>query len=120
MEATHLAIHASISTQARKDEGVVSTIAFVPVGISFEKKLKEQNKKLQIKLKTKVQEKTDPSRQIKDAEANAKYWEEEHSKLQEEFEGKSHSYIIPPYTHAKAAELIAVRTHLALACSRNC
>ena len=54
-------------------------------------KLKEKNKKLQIKLQAKVQGKTDLSRRIKDAEANAKYWEEEHSRLQEEIEGKSHS-----------------------------
>ena len=61
------------------------------------KKLHEKNKKLQVKLNQKdCGKKAELARQLKTSQENAKYWEDQHAKVQEELTGKHTMYV---YTH---------------------
>ena len=55
------------------------------------KKIVSKNKDLRAKIKVKFQGKANLSRRLKEAEANANYWENQNSELKEELEGNPHT-----------------------------
>ena len=109
---SHMRVHALAlaltyprACRRAKEKASCQRLSLFKLSSVSKRKLQEKNKKLHTKLKAKVKGKDDLSRQAKDAEALAKYWEEEHSKLQQELEGESDS------TRTRTPKLRSRRPH---------